>query len=100
MPIVRKIPKIEGELEEKNVPMLNSFNPVYIPLKHILLILLVLIFIYQITLVQHDQKKATNKELEKWEGCLQEYVQAVCSTKIKKTARENKKFVRMPMIAW
>ena len=48
MPISRKSTKTEDDLDEKIISIGNSFSPIYIPLKQVIIGLMVIAFLYQV----------------------------------------------------
>ena len=86
---VRKI-RSEPDLEEDKILGISGsseaskLTPVYVPLKQILLLVLVVGFLYQASIIYEETAQKSQVSQEKWEECLQAYVQSVCSPKTRK----------------
>ena len=93
---VRKI-KIENDYdEEKSIPLASnhSITPIYVPLKQIFLVVMVIGFVYQASAIYQESIVQNKVEVDKWEECLQGYVQGVCTPKGKKDSLKDEKACR------
>ena len=61
-------------------------KPISVSLKQVFMVLILIGFIYQGTLIYKEATMKNKTETDKWEDCLQSYVTNVCTPRGKKDA--------------
>ena len=69
----------------------SSMKPISVSLKQVFMVLIVIGFIYQGTLIYKDATIKNKTQTDKWEDCLHNYVTNICTPRGKKDTIKDQK---------